>query len=358
MSQTVPPGGTIGIFGGGQLGRMTALAAAELGYACHIYCPDPDSPAFAVAAKHTCKPYDDENALLRFSKSVDVVTFEFENVPADSVRLVAEKTPVRPGWTALETSQDRILEKSFFNKLGIATAPWRAVDGPQALAAALKELGAPAVLKSTRLGYDGKGQVKIARGDDPKKAWAAMGSSMGILEGFVEFDREISVIVARSPTGAVAAYDPVDNVHSNHILDLTIAPARIPEALADKARAIACGAADALKLEGLLAVEMFVTTDGRLLVNEMAPRPHNSGHWTLDACAVSQFEQLVRAVCGLPLGNPERHSNAEMKNLLGDDIDGWKTFLSEPHACLHLYGKKEAKPGRKMGHVTRLKPRS
>jgi 5-(carboxyamino)imidazole ribonucleotide synthase len=356
-SPVIAPGSTIGILGGGQLGRMTAIAAARLGYRCHIFCPDADSPAFAVAAAHTCAAYDDAKALAAFSESVDVVTFEFENVPAESAARLAERVIVRPSWSVLETAQDRVLEKTFFNGIGAATAPWRAVDDLDSLADALKALGTPAVLKTRRLGYDGKGQACIDSPAQTAHAWDAIGRAPAILEGFVNFSREISVIVARSPRGEVNTFDVVENVHVNHILDTTRAPAQITPEQAERAAAIARHAAIELNLEGLLAIEMFVDRDGSILVNEMAPRPHNSGHWTIDACVTDQFEQFVRAVCNLRLGSTERHSDAEMKNLLGHAVDDWAKLLSDPKAKLHLYGKTEVRDGRKMGHVTRIFPR-
>lgn len=356
-SGALPPGSTIGIIGGGQLGRMTALAAARLGYRCHIFTPEDDSPAAQVSAAATVADYGDRVALERFAEAVDVVTFEFENVPAESVRLLAEHRPVRPDWNVLRIAQDRLLEKQFFNDIGVPTAPWREVTDPDSLAAAIAEIGYPSILKTTRLGYDGKGQVKITPDITPAEAWARMGAPVGVLEGFVEFSCEVSVIVARGLDGRMACFDVVENRHVDHILDTTIAPATLPPNLTDRARAIAEDSARALKLVGLLAVEMFVTGDGRILANEMAPRPHNSGHWTMDACVTDQFEQFVRAVCGLPLGSPDRHSDAEMKNLIGNDVDAWLDLLHEPGACLHLYGKGEARPGRKMGHVNRLGPR-
>jgi 5-(carboxyamino)imidazole ribonucleotide synthase len=354
----VAPGGTIGIVGGGQLGRMTALAAANLGYRCHIFCPEADSPAAQVAAAATVAPYGDEAALDRFARAVDVVTYEFENLPTPSFARMGAVVPVRPHWRCLETTQHRVAEKDFVNAQGIATAPYRRVDGPAALAEALDALGRPAVLKTTRLGYDGKGQVKIGPHDDPEAAWRAMGGDEGILEGFVDFEREISAIVARGQDGTSSCFDVVWNEHRDHILAATHAPAPVPAALAEQARDISRLLAERLGLVGLLAVEMFVGRDGRLLVNELAARPHNSGHWTIDACVTSQFEQFVRAVAGLPLGDPSRHSDAVMENLLGDDILRWPALLAEPAAKLHLYGKAEARPGRKMGHVTRLLPRS
>ncbi|WP_142847566.1 5-(carboxyamino)imidazole ribonucleotide synthase [Telmatospirillum sp. J64-1] len=352
----LPPGSTIGIIGGGQLGRMTALAAARLGYRCHIFTPEREGPAEQVSHACTVAEYTDRAALEAFASSVDVVTFEFENIPAESVRLLAEHVAVRPGWNVLETAQDRLAEKRFFNGLGIETAPWREVTGPDSLAAAVADLGRPSVLKTTRLGYDGKGQVKITDGTDLAEAWASLKTDVAVLEGFIHFEREVSVIVARGLDGAWACFDPVENRHVNHILDTTLAPAPISESLAEQAIGIARKAAESLELVGLLAVEMFVTKSGHLLVNEMAPRPHNSGHWTMDACLTDQFEQFVRAVCGLPLGSPERHSNAIMKNLIGDEVESWPALLQEPGAKLHLYGKAEARPGRKMGHVNRLFP--
>jgi 5-(carboxyamino)imidazole ribonucleotide synthase len=358
----LPPGSTIGIVGGGQLGRMAALAAARLGYRTHIYSPEPDSPAALVSAEATVAAYADGAAIEAFATKVDVVTFEFENIPAESVRLMASHTPVRPCWRVLEVAQDRTAEKRFFNDIGIKTAPWRAVGSLDELCRAVAEIGRPCILKTARLGYDGKGQVKITAGTDLAEAWDMLGfglgagGGIGVLEGFVEFEGEISVIVARGVDGGWAAFDPVWNIHRNHILDTTTVPAPIGHDVAEQAMAIAHHAAEALDLIGLLAVEMFVTKDG-LIANEMAPRPHNSGHWTMDACVTDQFEQFVRAVCGLPLGTPERHSDAEMKNLIGDDVDSWLDILRDPTARLHLYGKAEARPGRKMGHVTHIRPR-
>ncbi len=351
----LPPGATIGILGGGQLGRMTALAAARLGYRCHVFCDEADAPAAQVAAA-TVAAYDDAAALAEFARSVDVVTFEFENMPAAALRAVAAHRPVRPSIRALEIAQDRVAEKRFFAAQGIASAPWRPVPDYPALAPALRALGGACVLKTVRMGYDGKGQARIEPGSDLAAAWARVGRVPSILEGFVEFEREISVIAARGLDGSVACYDPVENRHRDGILDVTRAPAAISDALADGAREIALRAVQALDIVGLICVEMFVARDGALLANEMAPRPHNSGHWTIDACATSQFEQLVRAICGLPLGDTARFADAEMTNLIGDEVDSWPRLVAEPGARLHLYGKSETRPGRKMGHVTRLKP--
>ncbi|HTZ79234.1 MAG TPA: 5-(carboxyamino)imidazole ribonucleotide synthase [Stellaceae bacterium] len=353
----IAPGATIGILGGGQLGRMTALAAASLGYKTHIYCPDAESPAKQVTCYFTTAAYDDRAALERFAAAVDVVTCEFENVPAETAEFLAGLKPVRPSPPVLAIVQDRLREKDFLRSIDVATTDYRRVTGVPALAGALAELGFPAVLKTVRMGYDGKGQVKIADGRDLDARWREMGADIGILEGFVDFACEISVIVARGPSGSGVAYHPVENRHANHILDTTIAPARIKPETAMRAEAIARHVAEKLDVVGLLAVEMFVRPDGEVLVNELAARPHNSGHWTIDACATSQFEQLVRAICGLPLGSPEPHSDAAMKNLIGAEVEKWRDALSEPNAKLHLYGKEKALPGRKMGHVTRLSPR-
>jgi 5-(carboxyamino)imidazole ribonucleotide synthase len=352
------PGSTLGILGGGQLGRMTALAAANLGYRCHIFCPEKDSPAAQVCDRLTLASYEDKAALDRFAGQVDVVTFEFENIPASPVRHLSDKVPVRPGARALEVAQDRLHEKRFFNDMGIATAPWREVRSEADLKQAAREIGLPAILKTTRFGYDGKGQVRLDSLADAGPAWAAICADVGVLEGFVRFDKEISVIAARGEDGTVLSYDVVENRHAHHILDTTTAPAPIAAQLAAMATDIAVKAAAELDLIGLLAVEMFLTEDGRILVNEMAPRPHNSGHWTMDACQTSQFEQLVRAVCGLPLGSPARHADAVMTNLIGEQAESWPALLAEPNAKLHLYGKTEIRAGRKMGHVTRLRPLS
>ena len=355
-SAPLAPNGTIGIVGGGQLGRMTALAAARLGYRCHVLSEEPESPAGLVSAAETVGAFDDEAVLSAFAAAIDVATFEFENVPAATAEFLAARVPLRPGPKALAIAQDRLREKAFINDIGIGTAPFRAVHSRAALDAAVAALGRPSVLKTVRLGYDGKGQVKIEAATSLDAAWAAMGQADGILEGFVDFEREISVVVARAGDGKMAAFDAVENRHVNHILDTTVAPAPVSQDLAAKAQGIARHIAESLDLVGLLAVEMFVTRDGKVLVNEIAPRPHNSGHWTMDACVTSQFEQFVRAICGLPLGDATRHSDAVMKNLIGDAVDDWPKILAEPGAKLHLYGKREARPGRKMGHVNRLYP--
>jgi 5-(carboxyamino)imidazole ribonucleotide synthase len=353
----IEPGATIGILGGGQLGRMTALAASALGYRCHIYDPLKDSPAKQVTSLSTTADYTNKLALGRFAKAVDVITFEFENVPGDSAEFLAERKPVRPGPNALRIAQDRIKEKDFLRSIGVGTAPYQAVKTEEELRRAFDTIGPRGILKTVRMGYDGKGQVGIRNDSDLPAIWRGFGSIDGIFEGFVEFACEVSVIIARTEAGKTATYAPVENQHANHILDTTIAPARVKPEIAMRAVAIAKHIAVKLDLIGIIAVEMFVTHHGEVLVNELAPRPHNSGHWTIDACYTSQFEQLVRAICGLPLGSPERHSDAVMKNLIGADIEKWREAVNDPLQKIHLYGKDEAKPGRKMGHVTKLIPR-
>jgi len=356
----IAPGGRIGILGGGQLGRMLALAAAELGLSCHIYCPEMGTPASAVASKTTQADYDDAPALARFADTVDVVTYEFENVPAETARILADHAPVRPGALALATAQDRLTEKTFMQAQDIATAPFADIASENDLRKALESFGTPAVLKTRRMGYDGKGQVKIASLAEASSALREIGHAPAILEGFVPFEREISVIVARGMDGTTAAYDPVDNSHKNHILDRTLAPAHLTPALADEAREIATRIASALEYVGVMGVELFLLPESagehRLLVNEIAPRVHNSGHWTSDACLISQFEQHIRAVCGWPLGDPARHSDAVMTNLIGEDIKDWQALAARPGMAVHLYGKSESRPGRKMGHATQLYP--
>jgi 5-(carboxyamino)imidazole ribonucleotide synthase len=352
----IPPGATIGILGGGQLGRMTAMAAARLGYRCHVLAPEPESPAADVAAAFTCAAWDDLAALDAFAAAVDVVTLEFENVPVAAAERIARAVPVRPSAAVLAVTQDRIAEKRFVNAAGIATTGWRAVTSPAELGAARDALGGRAVLKTARLGYDGKGQLPVGRAVEPAAAWARLGAGIALAEAVVDFTMELSVITARGGDGRMVSYVPVENRHERHVLRRTIAPAPLDAALAAEAVGIAERLARALEVVGLLAVEMFLAHDGRLLVNELAPRPHNSGHWTIDACAASQFEQLVRAVCGLPLGDPSRLADAVMDNLLGDEVATWPALLAEPGARVHLYGKREARPGRKMGHVTRLVP--
>ncbi|MBL8833049.1 MAG: 5-(carboxyamino)imidazole ribonucleotide synthase [Rhodospirillales bacterium] len=355
----LPPGSTIGILGNGQLGRMTALAAARLGLRTHCFGPEKDSPAEQVCTRATIADYRDRKALAAFFKACDTVTYEFENIPVEGVAAVAKAgyAPLYPSAKVLATCQDRILEKSFLNRIGIATAPWTAVRTLRDLERGIAALGRPAVLKTARMGYDGKGQIRIGPRDDLAEAFAVLKGTEGILEGFVDFRSELSVVVARGNSGT-ACYVPVENRHKHHILDVTIAPAKLPAATRREAEEMALHIAGKLGLVGVLAVEMFRTRKGELLVNELAPRPHNSGHWTIDACPASQFDQLARAVAGLPLGDPSRHSDATMKNLIGDDVDAVPAILADRRAILHLYGKAEARPGRKMGHVTYLKKKS
>jgi 5-(carboxyamino)imidazole ribonucleotide synthase len=354
----LPPNATIGIVGGGQLGRMSALAAARLGYRCHILTPEAGSPAGQVAAGVTLGDYEDPVALRDFAAHVDVITFEFENVSAEGLELLASLRPVRPAPQVLRISQDRAVEKRFLNAASVPTAPWAPVGSLADLEAAVAKLGLPAILKTRRLGYDGKGQALLRSAADLADAFAALEPKPLILEGLVDFACEISVIVARGAEGATAVFDAVENHHRDHILDLTLAPAPIAEAAAASARRIALRVAEGLDLAGLLAVEMFVDRDGRVLANEIAPRPHNSGHWTIDACPASQFEMHIRAVAGLPLPTATRHSDAVMKNLVGpEEIALWPEILATEGLIPHHYGKAEIRPGRKLGHVTRLFPR-
>lgn len=349
----IPPGSTIGILGGGQLGRMLSLAAAEMGYHAHIFCPEENAPASEVSARTTIAAYEDRDALAAFAQGVDVVTYEFENIPFEPVAALARHVPVHPSPDILSVAQHRVLEKEAVNRLGIGTAPFRPVRTAADLAQAAGALGLPAVLKTSRMGYDGKGQIMLKPDSDLQECFHWLRTDDAILEGFVAFRMEISVIVARDALGNIATYCPVQNIHKHHILSETIAPAPIPPALNRKAEDIAHTLAQGLGLVGLMAVEMFVTDDD-ILVNELAPRPHNSGHWTIDACITSQFTQTVRAICGLPLGSPARLCDAHMLNLIGDDIGEWPRYAAFPEAKLHLYGKGETRPGRKMGHVTQL----
>lgn len=367
MRAPVAPNGVMGVLGGGQLGRMLALAAARLGIRTHVYSPDQDSPASAVAAATTVGAYDDAERLAAFAAAVDVVTYEFENVPARTVEILAQLgADVAPGARALSIAQDRLLEKEFVRTLGARTAPFHTVDDLDGLKAGLERLGRPAILKTRRLGYDGKGQSFItAESIDTaatwetatKKAWAEVGAAPSILEGFVDFEMEISVIGARGRDQSIALYDPPRNIHRGGILRKSIAPADAPAEAIHAARDITRRMLSALDYVGVIGVEFFVLKSGEVAVNEFAPRVHNSGHWTIDACACSQFEQHVRAVCGWPLGRPDRHSDAEMDNLIGEDADDWLRLAATGGEAIHLYGKDAALPGRKMGHVTRLTPR-
>lgn len=347
-----PQGSTIGILGGGQLGRMLSVAASRLGYRCHIYEPGA-SPAGDVALTVTTAPYEDEAALRAFAASVDVITFEFENVPTSALDLLESLKPIRPNRRALAISQDRLGEKSFLNDLGLLTAPWAAVNSEADLRAAIGKLGTPAILKTTRLGYDGKGQVKLGAEVEIPAAWAAMNDAACVLEGFVAFDREVSVIAARNLDGQVACFDPGENVHREGILRTTTVPARLNPGQRADAVLIAARILHALDYVGVMGVELFVTAKG-LLVNEIAPRVHNSGHWTQQGCTVDQFEQHIRAVVGLPLGDGNRYADVVMENLIGDDVLRIPDLLKARDTAVHLYGKGAPRPGRKMGHVNRV----
>lgn len=353
------PGDTIGILGGGQLGRMLALAAARLGLRCQVFSPDPDSPAFDVVMNATCAEFADVEALELFANDVDVITYEFENVPSASAMLLAARRPVLPDRKILETTQDRLAEKDFVKRLGIGTAAYADVNSAAALRTAIEQIGLPAVIKTRRFGYDGKGQAIIRAGDDPDRIWEDLATKSAILEAFVPFEREISVIAARSASGEVECFDVTENEHRDHILKISRAPAPIPDALAAQARGIAERIAHALDYVGVLAVELFVVQGSggpTILVNEIAPRVHNSGHWTLDGASISQFEQHIRAIAGWPLGRPVRHGHVTMTNLIGNEVDGYEQWLTVPGATVHLYGKGSPRPGRKMGHVTQVGP--
>jgi len=357
----LPPGSTIGILGGGQLGRMLAVAASRLGLRSHIYSDEAGAPAFDVAAASTVGSYADQDALERFAGAVDVVTCEFENVPAATLEACARVMPVFPGPKSFAVAQDRLAEKDFIGALGIEVAPHLAIDRLDQLKAGLARIKPPALLKTRRLGYDGKGQVMIRDKAEAEAAWRGIGEVPAVLEGLVLFEREISIIAVRGRDGAFKAYDLTENVHQNGILAISRVPAPNSLALLAEATFIAKTIADALGHVGVLAVEMFQRADSArpgLVVNEIAPRVHNSGHWTLDACATSQFENHIRAIAGWPLGETARHSDAVMTNLIGADVEKWLSLAAEPSTCLHLYGKAEARAGRKMGHVTRLYPKT
>jgi 5-(carboxyamino)imidazole ribonucleotide synthase len=356
---TLTPGGCIGILGGGQLGRMLALAAAKLGLSSHIFAPEADSPAFAVSAAFTQAEYTDEAALARFAEAVDVITYEFENVPVETVRFLEALKPVRPGAKALDVAQDRLREKQLARSLGIETAGFMPVASAAALKSAVGSLDTPSVLKTRRFGYDGKGQVSIRKPEEAPAAWEALGGQpigadapplLAILEKFVPFTCEVSVIAARGLDGSFTAYDVTENEHRNHILHRSFIPSRLESKVVEAGLSIAKKLGEALDYVGVFAVEFFVLGAG-----ENAPRVHNSGHWTMDGARTSQFEQHIRAVAGWPLGSTERFGACEMINLIGNDVETWPQLLAEPGACLHLYGKKEAREGRKMGHVNRCK---
>lgn len=350
----ISPGSTIGIMGGGQLGRMMSMAAARLGYHVHIFAPETNSPAAEVSRWTTYSEYTVKQSLEAFADAVHIITFEFENIPHESLKLLESITPVHPSPKLLMISQNRLREKAFVHEHGIPTAPYERVTSLEELRQAVEKIGFPCIVKTAEMGYDGKGQATLKDDSRLDAIWEQLKTAEAIVEGFVDFTMEISVIAARNEQGEIRLYPPVQNVHKHHILHETIIPAPIGPGVTEKALSIARTLAEKSKLVGLLAVEMFVTRDGEVLVNEMAPRPHNSGHWSMDGAACDQFEQAIRAVCNLPLGDPEPLGEARMLNLIGDDIERWQEYLEDPRARLHLYGKTDVRPGRKMGHVNWL----
>ncbi len=352
MTDRLAPGATIGILGGGQLGRMLSVAASRLGFKTHIFEPGANPPAGQVAQSVTTAPYEDEAALRAFAASVDVITYEFENIPTSALDILEALRPIPPGRAALATSQDRLAEKAFLRDLGLMTAPFADVASEADLNSALETIGAPAILKTRRFGYDGKGQARIMALEDAASAYADMAGAPSILEGFVNFSNEVSVIGARALNGSVACFDPGENVHLGGILHTTTVPARLSPSQRSDAVLIAARILNALDYVGVMGVELFVTAEG-LVVNEIAPRVHNSGHWTQNGCVIDQFEQHIRAVAGWPLGDGSRHSNVVMENLIGEDVARIPQ-IAESCTAIHLYGKAEAKPGRKMGHLNRI----
>ncbi|WP_323803664.1 5-(carboxyamino)imidazole ribonucleotide synthase [Sulfitobacter litoralis] len=354
MTEALQTGATIGILGGGQLGRMLAVAAARLGFRTHIFEPGATPPAGDVAHALTTAGYDDVDALTAFAKSVDIVTFEFENIPTDALDVIENITPIRPNREALRTSQDRLVEKQFLEGLGLTVAPFADIANAADLDAAMTTIGAPSILKTRRFGYDGKGQSRLRSADDAAGALADMAGNPAVLEGFVNFTAEVSVIAARSPSGEVACFDPGENVHRDGILHTTTVPARLSAAQRMDAVLLAAKILNALDYVGVLGVELFVTPQG-FIVNEIAPRVHNSGHWTQNGCAVDQFEQHIRAVAGWPLGDGSRYADVVMENLIGDDMDRVPELARQRDTALHLYGKADVKLGRKMGHVNIVK---
>ncbi|KAA2312333.1 5-(carboxyamino)imidazole ribonucleotide synthase [Pseudooceanicola sediminis] len=357
MTEPLSTGATIGILGGGQLGRMLCVAASRLGLRCHVFEPGANPPAADVAHTVTRASYEDAEALRAFAAAVDVVTYEFENIPTSALDVIEEIVTIRPGRTALSTSQDRLTEKDFLTGLGLKTAPYAAISDLASLRSALADLASPGILKTRRFGYDGKGQARILTPDQADAAHADMAGAPALLEGFIEFSAEISVIAARGPDGSVACFDPGENVHEDGILRRTTVPTSLPAALRTDAVLIAARILNALDYVGVLGVELFVTTGG-LVVNEIAPRVHNSGHWTQNGCTIDQFEQHIRAVAGWPLGDGQRHADVTMENLIGDDMARLPALAATPGAALHLYGKAETRPGRKMGHVNHVTPLS
>ncbi len=357
LAAPVPPGGTIGILGGGQLGRMLSLAAARLGLKTHVYSPEDEAPAAQVSFAYTKAGFDDAKALETFAHSCHAVTFEFENVPHETLERIGTISPVAPCARTLRVTQDRLAEKTFVTSLGLKTAPFANVESAEDAGSAIAKVGATSILKTRRMGYDGKGQSRVRNLDDVLGAFERFHGVPCILEGFVDFAFEASVVAARGVDGSFAAYDPPENIHGDHILRRSTVPSRLNGAQAEEAKSVAKNIANALDYVGVLAVELFVMRDDTLLVNEIAPRVHNSGHWTIDACVVSQFEQHIRAVAGWPLGDPARHSDAVMENLIGEEAADWLALAARGGA-LHLYGKSDIRAGRKMGHITKLSPRT
>ncbi|MBO9464192.1 5-(carboxyamino)imidazole ribonucleotide synthase [Tropicibacter sp. R15_0] len=353
MTTPLAPGSTIGILGGGQLGRMLSVAASRLGFKTHIFEPSANPPAADVAAKVTTASYEDADALRAFAETVDVITYEFENIPTSALDLLESLRPIHPNREALRISQDRLTEKTFLAELGLSTAPFANVESEADMTAAVAEIGTPSIMKTRRFGYDGKGQSRLKSAEDAAQALADMQGAPAVLEGFVNFSCEISVIAARSADGQVSAFDPGENVHRDGILHTTTVPAKVPARLLTDAVLMAGRILNALDYVGVLGVEFFVTPQG-LVINEIAPRVHNSGHWTQNGCICCQFEQHIRAVAGWPLGDGNRHSDVVMENLIGDDLDRLPELMADPACALHLYGKADVKPGRKMAHVNRI----
>ena len=353
MTEALKPGATIDILGGGQLGRMLSVAASRLGFVTHIYEPGANPPASQVADRVTTAGYDDADALTAFAASVDVITYEFENIPTAALDILESHRPIRPGREALRVSQDRLTEKNFLQGLGLTTAPFADITDQASLDAALADIGTPAILKTRRFGYDGKGQARIKSLEDAPQALVDMAGAPALLEGFITFSHEVSVIAARGVNGEVSCYDPGENVHTDGILDTTTVPAKLSAGQRMDAVLLAANILNKLDYVGVMGVELFVTPQG-LVVNEIAPRVHNSGHWTQNGCTVDQFEQHIRAVVGWPLGDGQRHSDVVMENLIGDDMDRVPELAKESDCAIHLYGKADTKPGRKMGHVNRV----
>lgn len=356
MTDPLAPGAVIGILGGGQLGRMLSVAASRLGFRCHIFEPGANPPAAHVAEIVTCAGYDDTDALTRFASGVDVITYEFENIPTSALDILQTLRPIRPGRETLRVSQDRLIEKTYLQGLGLQTAPFADIPDLASLKTAAEQIGVPAILKTRRMGYDGKGQVRLTGMEDAAAAFDAMAGAPAILEGFIDFSLEISVIAARGQTGEIACFDPGENIHKDGILHTTTVPARLSPSVRSDAILLAARILNALEYVGVLGVELFVTPQG-LIVNEIAPRVHNSGHWTQAACAVDQFEQHIRAIAGWPLGDGQRYADVTMENLIGTDVNQIADRARAPGTAIHLYGKNDVKPGRKMGHINRVTAR-